>query len=68
MARMPRTPFHEPSKRRPPDTEKVIKPEGRFIRDNRARPKSDRSPSSVTRIRPDDREPILPEMPYIPPA
>ena len=68
MARMPRMPFREPSRRHQSDTENVIKPEGRFIRDTDVRPVSDRSPRSVTRIRPEDREPILPEMPYIPPA
>jgi len=61
-------PHDEPKRRHKRDTEKLIKPEGRFIPETRVRPVTDRSPRSVTKIRPEDREPILPEMPYIPPA
>ena len=67
MARVPLLPEETRQPRRP-DTSPVIKPEGRFIRERKVRALTDRSPRSVTRIRPEEREPILPEMPYIPPA
>jgi hypothetical protein len=46
----------------------VIKPEGRFVRETKIRVATDRSPQSVTSINPENMQPILPEMPYIPPA
>jgi len=46
----------------------VIKPEGKFIRPYKINITTDRSPESVTSINPEDMKPILPEMPYIPPA
>jgi hypothetical protein len=58
----------ERASKRQPDTRGVIKPEGRFVRDSSVRPVGDRTPESVTRIRPEDKQPILPGMPYIPPA
>ena len=46
----------------------VVKPSGRFIRERTINITTDRSPHSVTSINPDNLKPILPEMPYIPPA
>jgi len=67
MAKLP-TDDPKPA-RRQPDTKRVIKPEGKFKREtDKPRLVTDRSPRSVTAIRPQDMEPILPEMPYIPPA
>jgi len=68
MARLPQLPYREPHKRRRRDTRSVIKPEGKFKRPYKISIKTDRSPESVTRINPQDMKPILPEMPYIPPA
>lgn len=67
MARIPDYPLAEPRRRRR-DTTAVIKPEGKFIRPHKIRITTDRSPESVTSINPDNMKPILPEMPYIPPA
>lgn len=67
MARVPDYPLPERRRRRR-DTTEVIKPEGRFIRPTKIRITTDRSPESVTSINPEDMKPILPEMPYIPPA
>ncbi|HEY2380867.1 MAG TPA: hypothetical protein VGK48_06745 [Terriglobia bacterium] len=67
MARVPDYPLPEPRRRRR-ETTSVIKPEGKFIRPHKIRITTDRSPESVTSINPDDMKPILPEMPYIPPA
>jgi len=68
MARVPQVPYYEPHRRHQPDTSPVIKPEGKFKRPHDIHINTDRSPESVTRINPDDMKPILPEMPYIPPA
>jgi len=46
----------------------VIKPEGKFKRPHKISITTDRSPEKVTSINPNDMKPILPEMPYIPPA
>jgi hypothetical protein len=46
----------------------VIKPEGKFKRPHNINITTDRTPGSVTSINPEDMKPILPEMPYIPPA
>jgi hypothetical protein len=46
----------------------VIKPDGRFVRPHKIRLTTDRSPENVTSINAEDMKPILPEMPYIPPA
>jgi hypothetical protein len=67
MARVPQLP-HRPHKRRERDANPVIKPEGKFVRPHKIRLTSDRSPESVTSINAEDMKPILPEMPYIPPA
>lgn len=68
MARVPEFPYQAPHRRHRRDTKPVIKPEGKFIRPYKINIATDRSPESVTRINPDDMKPILPEMPYIPPA
>jgi hypothetical protein len=68
MARVPQLPYGEPQRRRQRDTNSVVKPEGKFKRPYKISIKTDRSPESVTSINPDDMKPILPEMPYIPPA
>jgi hypothetical protein len=68
MARVPNVPSHEPGKRHERDTRPVIKPEGKFQRPSKIHITTDRSPESVTSINADDMKPILPEMPYIPPA
>lgn len=67
MARVPQIPFREPHRRRR-DTKAVVKPEGKFKRIHNISITTDRSPKSVTSINPDDMKPILPGMPYIPPA
>jgi hypothetical protein len=69
MARVPKEPYREerqPGRER--DRLPVIKPAGHFVKPGVERPVTDRSPKSVTKINPEDMEPILPEMPYIPPA
>jgi hypothetical protein len=68
MARVPQSPYREPQKRHQRDTKSVIKPEGSFKRPSKIHIRTDRSPKSVTSINPEDMKPILPEMPYIPPA
>jgi hypothetical protein len=68
MARVPQLPYQEPHRRRRRDTNSIIKPEGKFQRPHKIRITTDRSPESVTSINPDDMKPILPDMPYIPPA
>jgi hypothetical protein len=68
MARVPQLPYREPHLRHQRDTSAVIKPEGKFKRPHKISINTDRSPESVTSINPDDMKPILPEMPYIPPA
>jgi hypothetical protein len=68
MARNPKTPYGEPSRRHEPETKSVITPERRFTDKSTVRVVTDRTPRSVTKIRPEDMETILPEMIYIPPA
>jgi hypothetical protein len=68
MARLPELPYQEQRRRRRRDTASVMKPEGRFKRPHRINITTDRTPESVTSINPDDMKPVLPEMPYIPPA
>jgi hypothetical protein len=68
MARVPEFPYTPPQRRHQRDTRPVIKPEGKFIRPYKIHLKTERSPENVTSIRPEDMKPILPEMPYIPPA
>ena len=68
MARVPELPYQEPRRRRRRDTASVIKPEGKFERPHSINITTDRTPESVTSINPEDMKPILPEMPYIPPA
>ena len=68
MARVPQLPYQEPRTRHHRDTKAVIKPEGKFKRPHKVHLTTDRSPKDVTHINPDDMKPILPEMPYIPPA
>ena len=68
MARVPQLPYQEPAQRHQGDSRPVIKPEGKFKRPYRIHISTDRSPKDVTAINPDDMKPILPEMPYIPPA
>ena len=68
MARVPEFPHQAPNRRHQRDTQPVIKPEGKFNRPTKIHITTDRSPESVTSINPDDMKPILPEMPYIPPA
>ncbi len=68
MARVPQVPYRELQKRHRPDVKPVIKPEGKFKRPHDIHITTDRSPEDVTSINPDDMKPILPEMPYIPPA
>ena len=66
MAREPKYPLERhPRQRR--DTQPVIKPEGRFIRERAIHITTQRSPHNVTKINPEEMKPILPEMPYIPP-
>jgi hypothetical protein len=67
MARAPEFPY-PPKTRHHRDTQHVIKPEGKFKRPSKIHITTDRSPESVTSINRDDMKPILPEMPYIPPA
>jgi len=67
MARLPKYSVEERLSRRQKDTQTVVKPEGKFIREQKIRVTTQRSPQSVTKINPDDMKPILPEMPYIPP-
>ena len=68
MARVPQYPFRQEPTRRRRAIQPVIKPEGRFVRETRVRIATDRSPKDVTAINAQEMEPILPEMPYIPPA
>ena len=68
MARAPQFPYQAPHKRRRPDTQPIVKPERKFKRPHKINITTDRSPENVTSINPDDKKPILPEMPYIPPA
>jgi len=68
MARVPEFPYREPRRRQQRDSKPVIKPEGKFKRPYRINIATDRSPESVTSLNPEDMKPILPEMPYIPPA
>jgi hypothetical protein len=68
MARVPEFPHRAPLRRHQRDSRPVIKPEGKFMRPSPISIATDRSPESVTRINPEDMKPILPEMPYIPPA
>ena len=68
MARVPQFPHREPHKRHQRESKAVAKPDGKFIRPHKIHLTTDRSPADVTSINPDDMEPILPEMPYIPPA
>jgi hypothetical protein len=68
MARRPEITDQPPQKRHERDREPVIKPEGKFKRPHKISIRTDRSPEDVTRINPKDMRPILPEMPYIPPA
>ena len=68
MARVPQSPLPAPRKRHQRDTKAVIKPEGKFKRPYKISITTDRSPENVTKINPDGMKPILPEMPYIPPA
>jgi hypothetical protein len=67
MARAPELPAgrHKYHQR---DTKPVVRPEGKFHRPHTISITTQRSPKSVTSINPDDMKPILPEMPYIPPA
>jgi hypothetical protein len=58
----------KPATRRVKETRAVVKPAGRFIRSSNIHLSTDRSPEDVTSINPRDMEPILPEMPYLPPA
>jgi hypothetical protein len=67
MARLPKHPEEVPQRRKR-DKEPIIKPAGRFVRRHNISIKTDRSPSDVTKINSEDMKPILPEMPYIPPA
>jgi hypothetical protein len=68
MARAPQFPYQAPHKRHQRDTKSVVKPERKFSRPYKINTTTDRSPESVTSINPEDMKPILPEMPYIPPA
>ena len=68
MARLLKHRYEAQPSRHRRDTEPIIKPAGRFIRRHYISTKTDRSPSDVTKINPEDMKPILPEMPYIPPA
>jgi hypothetical protein len=68
MARIPQLPYQEPHRRHQRDTTSIVKPEGKFKRPHKISITTDRSPGSVTSINPDDMKPILPDMPYIPPA
>jgi len=68
MARVPELPYQTPKKRHQRDAKPVVKPDGKFKRPHKISITTDRSPHSVTSINPEDRKPILPEMPYIPPA
>jgi hypothetical protein len=68
MARIPQVPYHEPPKRHQRETKAVVKPDGKFKRPYEIHITTDRAPENVTRINPEDMKPVLPEMPYIPPA
>jgi hypothetical protein len=68
MAQVPKLPRRERLRRHKPDTQRVIKPEGRFIPPEPVVNTTDRSPQDVTSINPNAMTPILPEMVYIPPA
>ena len=68
MARVPEFPYPAPHKRHQRASRPVVKPEGKFKRPSPISIATDRSPKSVTSINPEDMKPILPEMPYIPPA
>jgi hypothetical protein len=67
MAREPKYPLEQRRPRHRRDTQPVIKPEGRFIRERAIHITTQRSPHNVTKINPEEMKPILPEMPYIPP-
>ena len=67
MARVPQFRYPE-QQRRKREIKPVVKPEGKFQRSRKVEITGDRSPESVTSINPEDMKPILPEMPYIPPA
>ena len=67
MAREPKYPSEEQRPRRRRDSQPLIKPEGKFVRERRIHITTQRSPHNVTKINPEDMKPILPEMPYIPP-
>ena len=68
MARVPQLPEQAPRKRHQRETKPVVKPDGKFERPYTISITTDRSPRSVTSINAEDMKPILPEMPYIPPA
>jgi hypothetical protein len=68
MARVPEFPDYPQRRRRQHVTRPIIKPEGKFERPNQINITTDRSPEKVTSINSDGMKPILPEMPYIPPA
>jgi hypothetical protein len=68
MARVPQFPSPASHKRHERETKKLVKPEGKFKRPSKISITTDRSPNNVTSINADDMKPILPEMPYIPPA
>ena len=68
MARVPEFKYPAPHKRHQRASRPVVKPEGKFKRPYRINIATDRSPESVTSINAEDMKPILPEMPYIPPA
>jgi hypothetical protein len=67
MARVPTYPYREITRHRR-EKKSIVKPEGRFVRTSAIRLTSDRSPKDVTSIAPHEKMPVLPEMPYIPPA
>jgi hypothetical protein len=67
MARVPQSPYREITRHRREKTS-VVKPEGRFVRKSAIHQTTDRSPRDVTSIAPQEKMPVLPEMPYIPPA
>ena len=68
MARVPQSPFPAPHRRHEREANRIVKPEGKFKRSSKIRITTDRSPKNVTSLNTEDMMPILPEMPYIPPA
>jgi len=68
MARIPQFPYRAPHKRHERETDPMVKPEGKFKRPSKISLRTDRSPKNVTSLNAEDMMPILPEMPYIPPA